>query len=284
MTAVRTPAVAGQFYEGTEAGLRTQIESVFQHDLGPGALQAIGEGDPDTGLASLVSPHAGYPYSGPVAAHGFGALAETGEPSVVVIIGPNHSGFGDAIALTEAERWQTPLGTVPVDRELSEQILEASSTATADERTHAGEHSIEVQVPFLQYLFEDVAIVPIAMTRQEEATATAFAETLHSVLEGYDGYAVVVASTDLTHYEPQSIAEQKDRQAIDRMVDLDVPGLYETIAAENISMCGYGPTAVALHVAAESGATGGDLLQYATSGDTTGSTSEVVGYASVAVR
>lgn len=282
MKTVRAPAVAGQFYAGTATGLREQIESAFTHELGPGAVPSVREEQP--GVKTLVSPHAGYPYSGPVAAHGFAALAEAGQPEVAVIVGPNHTGVGEAVAISEADRWQTPMGDIPVARELRERFLERSNMAKADDHTHEGEHSLEVQVPFLQYLFEDLSILPIVMTDQDETTASELGETLAGVLEGVDRSTVLIASTDMTHYEPQEVAEEKDRQAIDRMEKLDVEGLYETIAAEDISMCGYGPTAVGLALARRQGANSGDLLRYGTSGDTSGSTAEVVGYASVAVR
>lgn len=282
MTTVRPPAVAGQFYAGTETGLREQIEAAFTHELGPGSVPSVREETPD--LGTLVSPHAGYPYSGPVAAHGFKALADEGQPDVAVVVGPNHSGLGESVAVSEADRWQTPLGDIPMATELRERVLERSDTAEADDRTHEGEHSLEVQVPFLQYLFDDLSILPIVMTEQDETTARELAETLAGVLEGVDRSTVLIASTDMTHYESQDVAEQKDKQAIDRMQALDVGGLYETIAAEDISMCGYGPTAVGMEVARRKGAETGELLTYGTSGDTSGSTAEVVGYASVAVR
>lgn len=282
MTAVRSPAVAGQFYAGDEIGLRTQIESTFTHEVGPGAIPDVESGVAD--LRALVSPHAGYPYSGPVAAHGFGALAAAGRPDVVVIVGPNHGGFGEPVAVSEADRWATPLGEVPVHSELRDRLVRDTEFVVADERTHAGEHSIEVQVPFLQYLFTDIPILPIAMTRQDADTTTDLAAALEAGLGAVDGTAVLVASTDLSHYEPQRVAERKDEAAIERMCALDPTGLYETIASEDISMCGYGPTATVLMVAEATGSTEGELLKYATSGDTAGSTAEVVGYASVAVR
>lgn len=281
MTAVRSPAVAGQFYAGDETGLRKQIESTFTHDIGPGAIPDVRSGEPD--LTALVSPHAGYPYSGPVAAHGFGALAESGRPDVVVIVGPNHGGFGEPVAITEADRWETPLGEVPVHTELRDLVADAA-VVTVDERTHAGEHSIEVQVPFLQYLFGEVPILPVAMTRQDADTATDLAGTLEPALGAVDGTAVLVASTDLSHYEPQHVAEQKDESAIDRMSDLDTRGLYEVIESSDVSMCGYGPTAAVIEAAEAMGSRDGELLRYATSGDTAGSTAEVVGYASIAIR
>lgn len=282
MTAVRKPAVAGQFYAGTESGLREQIEDAFRHDIGPGEIPTVAEGSPD--LRSIVSPHAGYPYSGPVAAHGFAAMAMDGTPDIVVIVGPNHRGFGESVAVSEADAWETPLGRVPIEKVFRDSLLETSSVVRADEPTHAGEHSIEVQIPFLQYLYdESVPILPIAMTSQDEGTARELATDLETVLDGFPGSAVLIASTDLTHYEPRSVAAAKDQEVIDQIESLDVAGLYDTIARESVSMCGYGPTATGIAVASDGGASGGTLLRYATSGDTGGSTSEVVGYAAVSL-
>lgn len=278
----RQPAVAGQFYEGTAEGLTRQLEQIFSHEHGPGTVPTPASCAPT--IRALVSPHAGYPYSGPVAAHGFGALAEDGTPDAVVLVGPNHSGRGETVAVSAVDEWRTPLGSVPVHDGLRTRLLERSDILVEDDRTHAGEHSIEVQVPFLQYLYEDpVPIVPICMTRQDGRTATALADAIGATIDGVEETVVVVASTDLTHYEPQAVAEAQDQKAIDRMVALDADGLLETVASEDISMCGYGPTAVALETARRLGAETGELLHYATSGDTSGPSREVVGYASLAL-
>lgn len=282
MTAIRSPAVAGQFYEGTAAGLREQIESAFTHEVGPGSIPAPLEATPD--IHGLVSPHAGYPYSGPVAAHGFAALADAGSPEAVVIVGPNHSAAGEPVAVTEADAWETPLGSVPIHDELREELVGGTGDIVADERTHAGEHSIEVQVPLLQYLFGDVPILPIAMTDQREETVMDLASDLHEALESIDESVTIVASTDFTHYEPHNVAERQDHKAIERIEALDATGLLETVASERISMCGYGPTAAAVETVSRAEGTEGRLLQYATSGDTAGSPREVVGYASMTLE
>lgn len=282
MTAIRSPAVAGQFYDGTATGLREQIESTFTHEVGPGSIPTPEADKP--AIQSIVSPHAGYPYSGPVAAHGFTALADAGTPDAVVIAGPNHSAAGEPVAVTEADAWETPLGTVPIHEALRQELLSDSDVIVADERTHAGEHSIEVQVPFLQYLFGEVPILPIAMTDQTEATAMALASSLGAALAATDESVTIVASTDFTHYEPREVAKRQDRKAIDRINALDATGLLATVADEHISMCGYGPTAAAVETVSRGGGTEGELLTYATSGDTAGSPRQVVGYASMALK
>lgn len=283
MNAVREPAVAGQFYAGERGALESQLADVFRHPVGPGEPPEARSGTPS--IRAIVSPHAGIPYSGPVAAHGYTALAEDGRPDVAVIVGPNHSGLGEAVAVTQADGWETPLGEVPVQTDLRERLLQESDRVVADERTHAGEHSMEVQVPFLQFVYPDpIPILPIAVTRQEQPVATELGGLLGDVLADFDGSAVVIASTDFTHYEAHESAERKDRLAIEQIEALDTDGLYRTIAAEDISMCGYGPTAVGMDVAAGQGASTVELLRYATSGETSGTRQEVVGYAALAIR
>jgi hypothetical protein len=282
MTSVRPPAVAGQFYEGSAAALREQLEATFTHELGPGEVPQVGEGQ--LSIRALVAPHAGYPYSGPVAAHSYAALARAGRPDAVVIVGPNHSGRGEAIAVTEADTWETPLGQLTVHDALRQTLLDRTDGIVVDERTHAGEHSIEVQIPYLQYLFESVPILPIAMTRQDETTVKTLAAELADLLEAEDARIPIVASTDFTHYQPQSVAEEQDRLALDRIEALDASGLLETVSEEGISMCGYGPTAAAIEAATRGGAAEGRVLKYATSGDTAGPAREVVGYAAAVIR
>ncbi|MFB6113664.1 MAG: AmmeMemoRadiSam system protein B [Halodesulfurarchaeum sp.] len=283
MTSIRQPAVAGQFYEGTESALRQQIDSVFRHEHGPGEIPAVRDGPP--AVLGLVSPHAGYPYSGPVAAHGFGVLARSGTPDAAIVLGPNHDGVGIDAALSGADRWETPLGTVPVHDDLTHRIAAATDAISVDERTHQGEHSIEVQVPFIQYFYDDsVPIVPICFTRQDPGLVSDVSEAVVDAVEATGLDVVLVSSTDLTHYQPQDVASEQDSKAIDQMEALDGSGLLDTVRAENISMCGYGPTASVLDAASALGAMDGQLLKYATSGDTAGPSREVVGYASVMAK
>lgn len=283
MTSVRKPAVAGRFYEKSATELTRQIEASFRHEHGPGECPDVADGSPD--VRAIVSPHAGYPYSGPVAAHGFGELVASGTPDAAVILGPNHDGLGDPAALTTADRWATPLGEVQIHDELREHIAEATEVVTLDEHTHDGEHSIEVQVPFLQYVYGDtVPIVPLCLTRQDESTVESVSRALLEATESFDGDVVFVASTDMTHYRTPSVAETQDRKAIDEMEALDGSALLETVSRERISMCGYGTTAAVLDAAKGLGASEGTVLKYATSGDIAGPAREVVGYASVVVR
>ncbi|MFW6384751.1 MAG: AmmeMemoRadiSam system protein B [Halodesulfurarchaeum sp.] len=283
MSSVRTPAVAGRFYEKSATALTRQIEESFRHDHGPGEIPDIADGPPD--VRALVSPHAGYSYSGPVAAHGFAELAASGTPDAAIILGPNHDGLGEPAALSAADRWATPLGEVRIHDDLRERIAGSSEIVSVDERTHDGEHSMEVQVPFLQYVYDDsVPIVPLCLTHQDESTVESVSRALVDAADAFDGDVVFVASTDMTHYRSPAVAEKQDRMAIDEMESLDGSALLKTVTRERISMCGYGPTAAVLEAAKGLGATDGTLLKYATSGDIAGPAREVVGYASVVVR
>lgn len=230
----------------------------------------------------LVSPHAGYMYSGPVAAHGFYFLAKDGKPNTFVILGPNHTGSGSGVAIMTSGKWATPLGEVEIDKELAYELSEASDIIDVDPVAHYQEHSLEVQVPFLQHLFgKRFKLVPICMMLQDERTSEEVGEAVAKACKGKN--VVIIASTDFTHYEPQEIAVSKDRKAIDQILNLDWRGLQRVVTDEAISMCGYGPVSAMIKAASELGAKRAKLLKYATSGETAGPMGEVVGYGSIAV-
>lgn len=276
---VREPAVAGKFYEGTAESLAEQVESVFAHGLGPGAVPTPSSEPP--AIDGLVSPHAGLPYSGPVAAHGFSELATAGRPDVLVIVGPNHTGVGDPVGVSPASEWRTPLGRVPLHDEVRQHVLEAGTRPSLDQSAHRREHSIEVQLPFLQTVYDDPpAIVPISMGDQGQRATEDLASAIATAADAVDESVVPVASTDLTHYESQSVAETADRRVIERIEALDAAGLLEVVERESISMCGYGPTAAVIGASERLGAETGHCLKYATSGDVTGGMGDVVGYCS----
>jgi AmmeMemoRadiSam system protein B len=220
-------------------------------------------------------------YSGPVAAHGYNRLAQDGKPDIVVILGPNHTGNGSALAVMREGVWRTPLGDVEIDTATADLITHASSIIDVDDSAHAFEHSVEVQLPFLQYLYgSSFKFVPICFLMQDLESSREVGSALAKALQGMN--AVIIASTDMTHYEPQKSAEKKDKAAIDAVLKLDEAQLYSTVEGFGISMCGPGPT-MALVVAAKAlGAKKAELLCYKTSGDITGDYSAVVGYASIA--
>lgn len=278
---MRKPAVAGSFYAESFASLQRQIEDCFRHPLGPGALPG-GVPSAERHTLGLVSPHAGYKYSGPVAANGFARLAEEEMPRTVVIVGPNHRGLGAEVAVGRQAAWQTPLGPVDVDLEAGEAVVAGGRWARWDDLAHGMEHSLEVQVPFLQYIYgSGFKIVPIAMLRQDVEIALDLGRAIASALKGRAG--LIIASSDFSHYEAQAAAARKDRLAIDAILKLDPARLEATVISQNISMCGPGPVMAMITAGKELGARKAGLLRYATSGDITGDYSEVVGYASVLV-
>jgi AmmeMemoRadiSam system protein B len=277
---LRYPAVAGSWYAGTPNGLRKQIEQLFTHRLGPGSLPSVVEDGPRN-IVGLVVPHAGYMASGPVAAHAYHHLAENGKPDVVVIFGPNHTGHGSALAVMNEGSWRTPLGDVDIDTETANKILQTCSILDVDDRAHVYEHSIELQLPFLQYLYgSEFKFVPICFMIQDLESSREVGRAVASALENKNG--LVIASSDLTHYEPQERAEKKDKMAIDAALDMDEEKYYHTVEAYGISTCGYGPVMAAITAAKGLGAKKAELLIYKTSGDVLGDSSAVVGYASIA--
>ena len=276
---IRVPAVAGYFYPADEESLRRSIEESFRSHLGPGELPKRVEGP--RSIIGLVSPHAGYVYSGPVAAHGYYQLASDGRPDVFVILGPNHTGLGSGVSIMTSGEWRTPLGGAVIDEELAEEISEISDIIDVDEEAHRYEHSIEVQLPFLQYLYGEVTFVPICMMMQDLRTAREVGRAISEALRGRD--AVIIASSDMTHYESRASAEYKDQESIRAIISLDEELLYDTISRLNVSMCGPGPVAATLTAVKKLGKCEAKLLKYATSGDVTGDYSSVVGYASISM-
>jgi len=277
---LRYPAVAGSWYAGTPDRLRKQIEELFMHRLGPGIPPSVVEEGPRN-LVGLVVPHAGYMASGPVAAHAYYRLAKDGKPDVVVIFGPNHTGHGSALSIMNEGAWRTPLGDVEIDSETANQILSTSSIIDVDDRAHVYEHSIELQLPFLQYLYgSEFKFVPICFMRQDLESSREVGKAVAEALKGKNG--LVIASSDLTHYEPQERAEKKDKIAIDAALEMDEERYYRAVESYGISTCGYGPVIADIIAAKELGATKSELLCYKTSGDVLGDRSAVVGYASIA--
>jgi len=266
---IRAPAVAGQFYPGSESALRAEIERYMppsedkQHALG------------------IVSPHAGYVYSGPVAGAVFSQIEP---PETAVVLAPNHTGMGRPFALWERGQWETPLGIVEIDFDLAQVIRTETGVAVDDQLAHQNEHSAEVQVPFLQALNPRVRIVPMVISSHSVNDLQAFGQGIARAIQSTRPGALVVASTDMTHYEPHDTAEQKDRLAIDQILALDEAGLMNTVASNRISMCGVGPTAAAIACCKQLGATKATLVKYQTSGDTSGDYSRVVGYAGVILQ
>ena len=279
MSKVRYPRVAGSFYAGSAASLKQEIEECFRHKFGPGGLPKIDRNGPRK-ILGLVCPHAGYVYSGPVAANAYHRLASDGSVDLFVILGPNHYGVGSGVATVDRGIWRTPLGDVEIDAEAAKEIVSRSAIVDVDESAHAHEHSIEVQLPFLQYVYgSSFKFVPICFLMQDLETSREVGQALAETLDGKN--AVIIASTDMTHYEPHRRAVEKDMKAIDAMLRLDDKLLYSVLDSYNISACGYGPVAALMTVARKAGLEKAEMLSHKTSGDITGDTSAVVGYAAL---
>ncbi len=275
-TAIRQPAVAGRFYPGNAQRLRAEVETFTTERA------TAGHKAPETKIPAFgcVVPHAGYMYSGAVA----GAVYRRVElPRRFVILCPNHTGMGEPLAIMSQGAWHTPLGDVAVDGELAERLKSETPLLREDQEAHRYEHALEVQLPFLQVLKSGLQFVPITVgTANFEALST-LGSVIGRVLSELREPALVIASSDMNHYESDEVTRVKDRRAIDQLLALDPRGLYDTVRQGNISMCGYGPATIMLIAARGMGATKAELIRYATSGDVSGDRDMVVGYAGIAV-
>lgn len=265
---IREPAVAGQFYPGTRDALTAAVREMTSD--GP-AQRAIG----------VMVPHAGYMYSGTVAGSVFGAVEI---PRCFVILGPNHTGVGPAASLMASGIWRTPCGESTIDSALAGAILENSDYLQDDDSAHTFEHSIEVQLPFLQCLHESAEFVPVSLMTANPAVCHDVGHAVAAAVKHSANPVLIIASSDMTHYESQERAKQHDQLALERIIELDGDGLFDTVARYDISMCGVAPTAAMIHACLELGATEAELVRYRTSGDMTGDYEQVVGYAGVIIR
>ncbi|MFQ5952757.1 MAG: AmmeMemoRadiSam system protein B [Candidatus Omnitrophota bacterium] len=264
---VRDPAVAGQFYPGTKDGLERDLENMI-----PDCKDKID-------VIGAISPHAGYIYSGSVAGEVFAKLKP--KPTYI-ILNPNHTGYGAQFALS-VESWRTPLGETEIDKGLIDSLKAKTDLLTEDKTAHAFEHSGEVQLPFIQKISPNAKIVPITCSFGDLAELQKVADAIAQAIEETGKDATIIASSDMTHYESRESAKEKDSKAIDRMLEIDPEGLLRTVAKENISMCGYVPAAIMLMAAKKMNAKKAELVKYTDSGEVTGDTFQVVGYAGIIV-
>jgi AmmeMemoRadiSam system protein B len=269
---MRYPAVAGRFYSDSSSSLRNEVERCFLHPLGPGEIPGVIRGE--RSIVGAVVPHASLAASGWVAAYVYDALARDGFPEAFIVIGPNHQGFGSAVSLTSQE-FVTPLGTTKVDKEL---IRRLERRIDDEPYSHQYEHSVEVQLPFIQYLAPETPFVPILMSLQDYETAIELGKVISEAIHGRD--VVVIASSDFSHYVSPQEARDKDNAVIKRILDLDSKGVYETVLRKNVSTCGYGPVMAMLEAV---GGSKGELLRYGHSGEVFPSR-EVVGYGAIVIR
>ena len=278
---IRKPAVAGLFYEIDPDSLRKQIEWCFKHRLGPGSIPEIGN---KRSIKGVIAPHAGYVYSGPVAAHTYHEIAEDGFPETFVILCPNHTGMGSGVSTMNQGSWETPLGLADIDGEFADLMIKNAGIIDSNPEAHLKEHSAEVQLPFLQYLNPDFQFVPVTMWMQDIETATEIGVSIEKTASELGRDVVVIASTDFTHYQPQDIAHKQDMKVIDAIKAMDEKRMMNRVMELNVTMCGYGPVAATMVASKKMGATLCEMKKYATSGDATGDKSSVVAYASAVFR
>lgn len=269
---LRLPVVAGKFYPKDSEGINKEISDFIK-----------GNEEPKTKVIGCMLPHAGYIYSGRVAAL---TLARIDIPDRVVMLGPNHTGNGSVCSIMTEGIWQTPLGKVKIDKKLASLILSGSKYLEDDNLAHQDEHSLEVELPMIQYFKDDFEIVPIAFITQELEILKQIGEDIAAVLKvsEYKGRTMILASSDMTHYEADSQARAKDKKAIEAILALDEDRLMREISNFDISMCGFAPVAVMLSAAKALGAKIGKLAIYQTSGDVTKDKTSVVGYAGVIIN
>ena len=280
---IRHPTVAGQFYEGDAEALRAQVRACFLSQIGPQKLPQTNFHTQPRNIAGLICPHAGYMYSGPVAASAYFELATDGKPDTVVLLGPNHTGYGSGLAIMREGIWNTPLGDVQIDSALADAILHETRIVDVDDIAHRYEHSLEVQLPFLQFLYgNDFKIVPICFLMQDYDSAVEVGRALIEALDATN--TVVIASSDMTHYESAKSASAKDHEALKAVTDLDAKRFYQTVEAKNITACGFAPITALITYANGTCAKNVELLNYHNSGDITGDHSSVVGYAAVSFK
>ena len=273
---MRYPAVAGSFYPSGEETLRKEVEGCFSKGAGSPKLGN------KKGLLAVVSPHAGYVYSGWVAAYAYKEIAENfSQPPTFIILGPNHTGRGSGVALSQ-EDWETPLGVAHNDKELGQLIQQNSKILDFDEAAHEGEHSIEVQLPFLQFIYRNFKFVPICIGLGDYGTAEDIAHAILKASQAAKREVFVIASSDFTHFEDAQSAKQKDGLAIKHIERLDAKNFLKEVETNDMSICGYAPIMVATIYSKLMGGKEAKVLKYANSGDVTKDYNEVVAYCSVA--
>jgi MEMO1 family protein len=266
---IRPPAVAGRFYPSDAQELTRLIEEYV-----PGATRKIR-------ALGCVVPHAGYIYSGRVAGAVYSSLEM---PARCILLGPRHFPQGQRLAILTAGSFATPLGEARIDEQLAAELAAACPLLREDAEAHAREHSLEVQIPFLQHLAGDFRFVPVVLATDRYAAMEELGRAVAQVVKSQSEPVLVIASTDMNHYESEAVTRAKDERAIAHILALDPRGLYDTVRQEGISMCGYAATAAMLVAMRELGATEAQLARYATSGDVTGDLDEVAGYAGVVIR
>jgi AmmeMemoRadiSam system protein B len=271
MSTIREPAVSGTFYPGNPEILKADIDGYIK--------KASLDSRPDS-VVGLISPHAGYMYSGPTAAHGYKALSGA-RYDTVIIVAPSHQSFFFGAAAQGKGGYKTPLGVVQIDEDLAGRLIAKGDLVHEDARMHRGEHSIEVQIPFLQTVLDDFKIVPLIMgMSQDTASSEQLGRLIYDCLTDRTKKYLIVGSTDLSHYYPYDLAKELDTAAIELMRNFDLDGLGRELARGKYEACGAGSIITTMVVSQKLGATRSSVLDFKNSGDITGDTSNVVGYVS----
>jgi MEMO1 family protein len=268
---VRYPAVAGRFYPGDPDELRAEARGYLN--------QASSTQAPVTAVG-CIAPHAGYMYSGHVAGAVF---ARVEVPKRCIVLCPNHTGMGRALAMMSEGAWETPLGEVPIDAELAGALKQRFPALNEDSAAHRAEHAAEVELPFLLLRQPELRFVPIALGTGEFEVLEQLGKALADVVAAWSNPVLIVASSDMNHYESDAVTRVKDHRAIERILTLNPRGLFDVVTQQDISMCGFGPAVAMLTAARQLGAKSAELVKYATSGDVSGDRDRVVGYAGVVV-
>ena len=266
---IREPAVAGMFYPGDPKSLKKFIDSC--------ATKA----DSPIRAAAVVSPHAGYAYSGAVAASVFSAVVL---PRRYIILGPNHTGRGVPMALYPAGQWRTPLGSVEIDVEMNQRLLAECRLLGEDRVAHMREHSLEVQLPFLQVLAGELRFCAICLGATDYGSLETLGHAMARVIRSSDGPVLIISSSDMNHYESAETNRRKDRLAIDQVIAVNPEELHRVVMEKDIGMCGFAPTVAALVCCRDLGASAGKLIRYTHSGEVTGDYDQVVSYAGMVVH
>lgn len=273
---IRRAVVEGQFYPDDKDELQSMIRRSYEHKFGPGIQPPSNS---DEKIFGVICPHAGYMYSGPTACHSYYAISSL-TPELVIIIGPNHFGIGSNVATMTNAVWQTPLGTIKVDSNAALEAEKKSNIIEIDYYSHSKDHSLEVQIPMLQYtLTNEFQILPIIMMAQNFKTANDVGMVVADIAKSRN--AIIIGSSDFTHYEKNSFAHIQDEALIRPILEMNVKEFYQVLEEKNVSACGFGAIASTIIACKKLGATKGELLSYATSGDVIGDKDSVVGYGSI---
>jgi MEMO1 family protein len=271
-TLLRHPAVAGRFYPDDPEELRAEVQAYLaptgSKDSAP--IRAVG----------CIAPHAGYMYSGHVAGAVFARIEI---PQLCIVMCPNHTGMGRALSIMSEGIWETPLGEVAIHDGFASALKRRFPALEEDAAAHRAEHAVEVELPFLQSLQPELRFVPIALGTGRLEVLEQLGLALADVIAEHKEPVLIIASSDMNHYESDAVTRIKDHKAVERILTLDPRGLHEVVTQQDISMCGYGPTVAMLTAASQLGAKSAELVKYATSGDISGDRDRVVGYAGVVV-